>query len=388
MTKLLLCSIGVLLFGIARLSPDACATTVGAYYYPWWGEGIQGGHTFDQTLRSHLTPTTQFPALGRYHSRDALVISNHIDQSHLGNISMWAMSWWGPNSFEDVTIRNSILSHPRAAELKYTIHYESEGRLGSHANPDYSNLVPDFRYLADNIFSDPNYMRMDGRPVVVMYLSRVYFKDAVGASAIANLRATLQSEYGYDPYIIGDHVFGGLAAGSSSFDAVTAYDIYGQAFSDGVSDQGSINDLAAIYASAKSAAANLDVDFVPGIAPGYNDRGVRDGNVPAPRYLDALGPAAPGSVFESIIVTAAKPNTDVDVDDLILVNSFNEWHEDTQIETTVISASTNTDDSTTGMDFTEGRTYEGYRDRYLQILSAQTGPAGDLDGNVCQCLRK
>jgi len=85
--------------------------TVGAYYYPWWGEGIPGGHTFDQTLRAHTTPEAQLPAVGLHHSRDADVISAHIDQSHLGNISMWSLSWWGPNSFEDITIRNHILPH-------------------------------------------------------------------------------------------------------------------------------------------------------------------------------------------------------------------------------------------------------------------------------------
>lgn len=93
----------------------ACAgaePTVGVYYYPWWGAG-QGGHTFDQTVRAHTTPSDQLPAVGdQYNSRDANVISSHIDQSHLGNISMWSMSWWGPNRYEDITIRNHILTHP------------------------------------------------------------------------------------------------------------------------------------------------------------------------------------------------------------------------------------------------------------------------------------
>jgi hypothetical protein len=32
---------------------------------------------------------------------------------------MWSMSWWGPNSYEDQTIRQNILTNPRASELKH-----------------------------------------------------------------------------------------------------------------------------------------------------------------------------------------------------------------------------------------------------------------------------
>jgi glycoprotein endo-alpha-1,2-mannosidase len=350
--------------------------TVGVYYYPWWGAG-QGGHAFDQTLRAHTTPNDQLPAVGdEYSSRNANVISAHIDQSHLGNISMWSMSWWGPNKYEDVTIRNNILTHPRASELSYTIHYESGGRLGEHNNPNYSNLIPDFRYLARNIFNDPNYMRIDGRPVVVMYLSRVFFDDAAGATALNNLRATMQAEYGYDPYIIGDHLFRNVAAGASNLDAITGFDVYGQVFTNGVVNQSRIDYLERIYDSAQTIANNAGVDFVPGLAPGYNDKAVREGHEPAARYLPD---EAFGSAMEAMLEDAVLPHTDVDINELILVNSFNEWHEDTQIEASVVGASTNTDD-TGNMELTVGRFYEGYGNRYLDILRAATLPIpGDFN---------
>ncbi len=134
--------------------------TVGVYYYPWWGAG-QGGHTFDQTLRAHLTPNDQLPAAGdEYSSRDANVISSHIDQSHLGNISMWSMSWWGPNRYEDITIRNHILTHPRASELNYTIHYESTGRLGDQERPGLFESDSRFPALGDQHFQ-PSQLHAD-----------------------------------------------------------------------------------------------------------------------------------------------------------------------------------------------------------------------------------
>ncbi|QEG36372.1 DUF5010 domain-containing protein [Bythopirellula goksoeyrii] len=353
--------------GVCRADP-----TVGVYYYPWWGAG-QGGHTFDQTLRAHTTPNTQLPAVGpQYSSRDANVISAHIDQSHLGNISMWSMSWWGPNSYENQTIRNNILPHPRASELSYTIHYETGGRLGNHNNPNYSNLIPDFQYLATNIFSDPNYMRIDGRPVVVMYLSRVFFDDAAGATALNNMRTTMQNQYGYDPYIIGDHLFNSVSSGVANMDAITSFDVYGQVFGDGVVNQAKIDQLDQIYSSAKNVANNAGVAFVPGLAPGYNDKAVRPGHPPAARYF----PSEPfGSAMEAMLQDAVLPNTDVNINDLILVNSFNEWHEDTQIEASVIGPATNTDDTPGGMELTEGRFYEGYGNKYLDILRNATQAA-------------
>ncbi|MBN1854498.1 MAG: DUF5010 domain-containing protein, partial [Pirellulales bacterium] len=315
---------------LGLVSRSMAAPTVGVYYYPWWGAS-QGGHTFDQTLRAHTAPDDQLPAVGdQYSSRDANVISAHMDQSHLGNISMWSLSWWGPNRYTDVTIRNHILTHPRASELTYTIHYESAGRLGNFDSPNYSNLIPDFQHLADNIFNDPNYMRIDGRPVVIMYLSRVFFDDAAGAAALTDLRETMQTQYGYDPYIIGDHLFRTVAGGESNLDAITGFDVYGQVFNDGVVNQSRIDYLEQIYNSAQTIANNAGIDFVPCLTPGFNDKGVRTGHLPAARYLDETGTGTPGSGMIAMLEDAVLPHTDIDINELILVNSFNEWHEDTQ----------------------------------------------------------
>ena len=178
------------LLAIAAGGPAAGEPLVGAYYYPWYGS-FSGGHSVNQSLRGHLVPP-QPPALGAYSSRNSDTIASHIDQSHRGNIDFWALSWWGPQSAENTTIRTSILNHPRSAELRYAIHYESTGRLGTFENPNFSNLIPDFRYLANNYFQDPNYLKIDGRPVVFMYVTRAYFNSQASRDAVANLRAAIQ----------------------------------------------------------------------------------------------------------------------------------------------------------------------------------------------------
>jgi glycoprotein endo-alpha-1,2-mannosidase len=335
--------VGVLI--VFANAANSLAATVGAYYYPWYGPGA-GGHHYEHVMRMHTTPDAQPPA----------------------------------------SIRNNILKHPRASELSYTIHYESTGRLGTFASPDYSKLVTDFRYLAQNVFSDPNYMRIDGRPVVVMYLSREYFRAQPGWDALANVRSVMQSEFGYDPYIVGDHFFNTIAPGAEHLDAVTAFDVYGQAFSGRATNIASLNRLASIYSSVERYAENVGVDFIPGLAPGYNDTAVRSGNAPSPRYLvdAAFGPTTQGSTMSEMLKRVVLPHTDPDINDLILVNSFNEWHEDTQIEPTIVAPSTTTDDTPSGTGYTAGYHYEGYGNLYLDLLRAATVIPGDFnrDGDV------
>jgi glycoprotein endo-alpha-1,2-mannosidase len=386
MRSLFSCFVLITLLAVLFAPLAMGSPTVGVYYYPWYGAGPgTPGHTFNDTLRAHLTPEKQLPAAGAKSSRDADVIAAHIDQSHQGNISMWSMSWWGPNGYEDRTIRQNILTHPRASELKYTIHYESVGRFGNDfANPDFSNFLPDFRYLAQNIWSDPNYMRIDGRPVVIMYLTREYFKTASSWEVLSDVRGAIEQEFGYNPYIIGDDFFGSGTVNvqrASQFDAITDFDVYGTAFSSGIATQSRVNALAGIYSNAKTAAESVGVGFVPTASPGYNDRGVPRNNTPAPRYLTELGPTAQGSLWEAMLDDAVLPNTDASVNDLLMINSFNEWHEDTQIEASVISGLTNTDDSAAGNQYTAGRYYEGYGTLYLDLLRAATVLQGDYNGD-------
>jgi hypothetical protein len=344
---------------------------VGAYYYPWYGT-FGGGHSVNQSLRGHLSPS-QPPALGTYSSRNADTIASHIDHSHQGNIDFWALSWWGPNSTENSTIRNNLLAHPRAGELEYAIHYESTGRLGTFDNPSFNNLVPDFRYLANNYFQNPNYLKIDDRPVVFMYVTRAYFNSQASRDAIATLRSTMQAEFGVDPYIVGDDLFAGdiNPQRAQLWDAITDFDVYGTVLQGGGSTSAALTQLANFYDDARAAVANTDMGFIPTASPGFNDKGVRDGHPAAPRYLINEPNSEEGDLFARMLEDVVVARTDPKADHILMINSFNEWHEDTQIEPTIVAPRTNADDSGTQR-FTEGHYYEGYGDLYLNILRDAT----------------
>lgn len=360
---------------LAAIMPAATArgALVGAYYYPWYGP-FAGGHSWTDTLRARLQPP-QLPQLGYYSSRDRSAIESQIDQSHRGNISFWATSWWGPGSSEDKTIHDVILSDPRAAELRYAIQYESTGRLGTFAQPNYANLVPDFRYLAQNYFNNPNYLRIDGRPVVFLYLTRAYFNTPASRAAVADLRQSMQSEYHIDPYLIGDDVFAGDINGQRMrlWDAVTDFDVYGTALEARGSTAAAVNALAGTYRQARTTAHSVGIGFVPTASPGFNDRGVRAGHVAAPRHLTDVAGAGEGSLFSRMLSQVVVPDADPVAGNLLMVNSFNEWHEDTQIEATLPAPPTTQDDSGMGA-YTQGYSYSGYGDLYLDELRQATLP--------------
>lgn len=344
---------------------------VGVYYYPWYGT-FNGGHSVNQSLRGHLTPP-QPPALGVYNSRATATIASHIDHSHQGNIDFWAVSWWGPNSTENSTFRNNLLPHPRASEMKYAIHYESTGRLGTFENPNFNNLVPDFRYLGNNYFQNPSYLKIDNRPVVFMYLTRAYFNSQASRDAVATLRSTMLAEFGVDPYIVGDDLFGGGVdlQRAQLWDAITDFDVYGTVLQGGGSTSAALDQLASVYDDARTAIANTDVGFIPTASPGFNDKGVRSGHPGAPRYMVDDPGSEEGDLFARMLNDVVISRTDPKADNILMINSFNEWHEDTQIEPTIVAPRTNLDDSGS-QQFTEGKFYEGYGDLYLNILREAT----------------
>jgi hypothetical protein len=59
---------------------------------------------------------------------------------------------------------------------------------------------------------------------------------------------------------------------------------------------------------------------------------------------------------------------------MVLVTSWNEWHEDTQIEPIKEAPPTSVDESPTSTYYTGGLSYEGYGTRYLDILREETFP--------------
>ncbi len=350
--------------------------SVGVYYYCWY-DGDGGSRWYRRNpwrraMRLHLKDP-QKPKSGLYDSRDPKVIADHIEQSVRGGISFWAVSWWGPGGSKDDTFRDHILKHPDSSKLKYAILYESTGRMRSFDNPNYSRWIGDLEYLKKNYFDDPRYLRIRGRPVIFFYLSREYFRNK-GQDALKQMRDKFPEIYlvGDDVYFGDDSIGDYKAEWAKNFDAVTAYDVYGQSIGKFGGTHKAVEFLAKNYQQAKKTANSVGTAFMPAIAPGYNDTAVRRGHPGRARYFTDVENSKEGDIFREMIRQAALPNIDPSCDNIIMVTSFNEWYEDSQIEATAgTSPASSTDDSSSGTYYTGGQRYADYGYLYLDILKEE-----------------
>lgn len=338
--------------------------TVGVYYYPWHASNFHGRNY----LREHLVPP-QLPELGEYSDRDPEVISQHIAWSKQANIDLWVASWWGPNGTEDRTLRDVILPHDDLGDLKIALFYETTGRTRDFT--DYSQLAPDISHIATHYFNHPNYLRLNGRPVLFVYLTRVLSARGTLESSVQTMRDAALAA-GENLFVVGDQVFGKPPTSTDQIaflDAVTNYDVYGSMAAHGYAGGEKVESYYADQARWKAKAVDAGVGFVPAVTPGFNDKGVRDGHEPVSRKLTAGSEF--GSLFQAMLPKAI-PLTDPNLEHLLLVTSWNEWHEDTQIEPVAESPPTSKDDSSTGDGYTRGLEYEGYGTKYLDILKQET----------------
>jgi glycoprotein endo-alpha-1,2-mannosidase len=337
---------------------------VGVYYYPWYSSDFHGGHY----MRELLIPP-QYPELGEYNDRNAGVIAQHLSWSREYGIDFWVTSWWGPGGREDVTTLNFILRHPDLGQTKIALFYETPGRTDGYTN--FTVIRPDIAYMAQNYFAHPNYLRIDNKPVLFIYLTRDLAARGFLEDVISTMRNTALAA-DFELFIVGDHAFGSAPSSAGNIallDAITNYDVYGSMGARGYATQASVDSYIRQQERWKQVAQSVDVSFVPAVSPGFNDTGVRDGHPPLSRKLTAEDEF--GSLFRAMLFQA-REQVDTDLGNMFVITSWNEWHEDTQIEPVAIADSTNRDNSATGSAYTNGLYYEGYGDRYLQILREET----------------
>ena len=343
---------------------------VGVYYYPWHGDNFHNG---DGYMRKELTPAHQ-PSLGEYNDSDPAVIAEHMKMFRKANIGLLVTSWWGPDRVEDSNTKDVIMEHEDVGNLKIALHYETTGRLGTGGAGDQLQMPrSDIEYMCEHYFNHPNYYKIDGRPVIFMYISRVLHSAGTLEQALLTMRSTA-SKCGHNLYLIGDSVFekapdpttenlmshsGTLMLLQIMMYMVLKVDLMGML------EQSKVDVYYQQQAGWKEQAIKEECHYIPAVSPGYNDRGVRmeSNHPPLSRRITATSDE--GSLFHYQL-KQAKQLVDTKVDNLILVNSFNEWHEDTQIEPAV------GDPANSPFNYTQGLEYVGYGDLYLDILGAAT----------------
>ena len=356
------------------VTPPPSPFLVSASYYPWYNASAwQYLECYGGTLRGELVPA-EWPILGQYDSQDPNVVTQQIAWSTAASINVWDLEWVMPGDFLDSTIQNTILNNPHIGDIRVAIFYDYAIRFNSDFNltsDKVATIVSDFQYLASHYFSHPSYLKVaQGRPVVFFYAAGSLNPVSAAQQMMASLRQDM-STAGFDIYLIGDEYYAYTPPDPTriaNWDAIFGYGVGGgyAGYSD---DNGYLAFQSTMYGQYQAVAQQLGVDFVPSITPGYNDRAVRRtcANNPAlARRTNAS--AAEGSMFDNIINQLAIPYATNSQLKMIHITSFNEWHEDTQIEPSVVTAPTTLDASPTGSQYTQGLVYQGYGTTYLDIV--------------------
>ncbi len=343
---------------------------VGVYYYPWHGGGDFHGRKY---LREYLVPA-QLPVLGEYDDTGAGVIEQHFEWFDYAGINLLVSSWWGPNTMTDNTMRNRVMANPNIKNLKIALFYEStslltDKNISDDKWNDVSRVADHIQHMATYFFGHPNYFKIDGRPVLFIYLTRAMEGRGILGETIQIMREQA-SLAGFDIYIVGDHVFGNPPSTPGEMallDAVTNYDVYGSSGGRNVlyATQTGVDNYYAKQAEWKLLAEQAGVRFIPAASPGYNDNGVRQEALHQPLSRKLSEDDEFGSLFRANL-KGAQSLTDSVIGNLFMINSWNEWHEDSQIEPVAPAAPTSKDVSD-GL-YTWGLEYEGYGTKYLDIL--------------------
>lgn len=308
----------------APVEREAVPPLVLSFYYPWYGTptgpgGKAHGGKFihwegvNADKRS-IESSTHDPVTGAYDSYAPDVIRRHVRQAKQAGIDAFIVSWWGKGTFEDGVVR-PILDGCAAGGVKACIYYEQVAKPGT---PE--SVAAEFADFLKRYGGDPAYLKVarDGRerPVVFIYGRALRQLGLKKWKAAAKLIADAD---GPDPLLIADD-FGDEAL--SIFDGAHSYapmgDLHG-ALAKGETSQHWIDRAMPWWANHPRDKGKISTITV---FPGYDDTKIRHPGM----KLDRDG----GRLYQTLWRAAANAGAD-----WVLVTSFNEWHEGSEIEPSV-----------------------------------------------------
>jgi hypothetical protein len=210
--------------------------------------------------------------------------------------------------------------------------------------------------------------------VIFIYLTRSLFKKGLLEQAIEIMRQAAAKQGHNNIYLVGDQIWQNAPRNPVEYkpfqwlDGVTNYDVYGNLKSKGdcYARQEGVDKYHARQIEWRKAcrSSGISCAFLPSVSPGFNNKGRL---VPLSRKLDEN--AVPGSLFR-IMLKNALTVVDERADFLVVITSWNEWHEDTAIEPVDDTGNACTTNQPTSV--THGVDYDPYGMLYLDILRNET----------------
>jgi hypothetical protein len=318
----------------------------------YYGPGLYGG--FENDLGNRTTPLT--PLLGEtYWSSDPSVVHQQIEWAAEYGVDAFSIEWTTPRgigccgSMED-TLDDVFLKSSNIHKVRWVIFYDFVlrldqtyglkqyvGNLDFNEPEVYDTLVSDFEHFAQKYFGHPQYLTIDGRPVIYIWASNAFVGNLEGALRDAREKA---AERGYDVFIVGDEVVANHfdSHHASLFDGNTTFTFLIPGL-----DRSSWEDIGdatvAVDQTFETWRANLKdlkvigreeyVNFQPAWAPQYDERLFIDHGIYVPANSKAQVIAMAEVARKHAQPVGSKGQK------IVWLNTWNNWAETTTVEPTV-----------------------------------------------------
>ncbi|MFP3974817.1 MAG: glycoside hydrolase family 99-like domain-containing protein [Dehalococcoidia bacterium] len=298
-------------------SPLVCAN-----YYPWWDQ---------QKWAEGVTDT---PTLGKYESNDPEIISQHLAWAAQAGIDCFVVEWCGKPGSPTDRVFQKMISFEDTRGIDFCIFYDSAINLTPkwecRSSQDFDapfdegrtkgqKFLDDMAHIS-RYFESPNYLKLNGKPVV-------YFYPVAGWSG-DNLEAIMEEyDSSYKTYDVAD-VMGWLPDDvsqqnwnfwSKHFEAITGGIMHcEECIQDPQRDQFFPSEIQRRIAEYREEALKHDMGFIPPVIVGYDDRW----NTPIPRESGDTLRQSWGIAMDNLD----------GVHNMVNIQTFNEWHEGSEIE--------------------------------------------------------
>jgi len=329
-----------------------------AFYYVWyatpWGSGGKWSH-WGETVATHLfkpekivngirdVAATNYPLDGIYDSLDDCTIRRHINQAKEAGIDGFILSWWDGWDWAPEEERELLLK-PQIKEAKkrglseeqikaqidtvkimadysekvldkclkfcprdfgFTIYYETAMTFplrDKKRELALNKIYRDLKMVLEKHSESESWIKIDGKPLLVLYIVENYtVKEWTG------IKEKLKAD-GFNPFFLGDtykpeylEVMDGLHTYNPIWITLKGLN------------------PTKVFCEVSSEAHKKGKLFAATVCPGYDDRKIRDPGVLIPREN--------GYYYRSLWEAARESQAD-----WVLVTSWNEWHEGSEIE--------------------------------------------------------
>jgi glycosyl hydrolase family 99 len=274
-----------------------------AHYYPWY------------TVETWRDPQMADQPPRLYSTESQADVNNEVAQARSAGIDAFVVSWQGLDAqggFNDRRMR-LVLEAARTTPLRvcaYTETYVANSSFDANKPTDPQTVFEWLTDLVDRYGSHPAYLRVAGRPVIFVYLAS-RLSESEWTAIVARLRST-----GRNPLLIGDFARSTLL---EPFDGEYQYtNVF--ASESALLDLNRTESLRVRTYNLLRPGDHRRI-WVASVTPGFDDSRLV-GRVP-PHKVDR----ADGSVYDQQWTTAIDTGAD-----WVVVTSWNEWWENTHVE--------------------------------------------------------